>query len=340
VLARDSAATDSLSAKLMRITTDGYQRDGARFIRMAVLGTPEQTREAIQGLSTQSDPFVLDAARNSIVYLRDVALGRSAAEILTARDRTTEFRVMAFELLGDISLASGGWSDALPEYQRAIALDSVAGLEHAAYMMAAANAHAPPPAVMQMRQRLLAIRSSGAAMAHTQFDMPNDRLHALLRQFIAGMLDLRLDDTTAAADQAHRLLMSDCRAYEYSPCVAWSAALRAQIAAGRGQWTYALSLLDTARLRLPLDQLGSYFGAQPYARLLHGLVLAKLGRTREALGWYSSIGEALQFDVGFIPAARRGAATARQLQARAEPTPATREPAEHAHRQTAPRQAG
>jgi tetratricopeptide (TPR) repeat protein len=116
-------------------------------------------------------------------------------------------------------------------------------------------------------------------------------LHAHFRLYLLGLLELRQGKTVAADRWAGELaaLPGSHEAQELGRGLAES--LRAHEAATTGQPARALARFDSARLRVSEGLLESQFGSQAYERFARAELLFRLGRWRDALPWYASLGE-------------------------------------------------
>jgi tetratricopeptide (TPR) repeat protein len=111
-------------------------------------------------------------------------------------------------------------------------------------------------------------------------------LHDELREYLLGLLSLRLDDASAAARHADALAMrnnAEARTFAHN--------LRAGIAAANGGNEQVLASYATGRFRVAEGLLESEFGSQALERWQQAELLFNSGRYDEALDWYNSLPE-------------------------------------------------
>jgi DNA-binding SARP family transcriptional activator/TolB-like protein len=112
-----------------------------------------------------------------------------------------------------------------------------------------------------------------------------------VRQYTIGMLSLRLGDTDDAISASAKLQNLARQASASSLSRDLDRGLRGRLAWERGRLEEALALLEQLECNdRQGDVAATPFASRAAERLLHGEILAKLGRDAEALRWFSSIG--------------------------------------------------
>ncbi|MEO8194935.1 MAG: BTAD domain-containing putative transcriptional regulator [Gemmatimonadales bacterium] len=154
-------------------------------------------------------------------------------------------------------------------------------------VIAYVHPHALSPAEMlQVRDRLL-----DPALA-----LRKGRLLQGMPDYVAGLLDIRLGDMTAAARQVIAL---DARSSNNPDVARLATLIRAEIARSAGNPARALVLLGTPRMDGLRFTPGFTFPVA-HERFLRAELLRELGRTGEALRWYATFPDPAGYDLWFL----------------------------------------
>ena len=111
-------------------------------------------------------------------------------------------------------------------------------------------------------------------------------LHDEVREYLLGLLALRMGDARAAARHTAALEMR-----EGAEARGFAQSLRARTAVANRQVDRALHAFEAARFRTGEGFLESEFGSQAAERWERAELLFKSGRHDEALAWYNSLPE-------------------------------------------------
>ncbi len=132
--------------------------------------------------------------------------------------------------------------------------------------------------------------------------MHND-LHPTIREYLLGLVSVRLGDASAAAAHAAGLARMTTGDGGLTDCLA--AELDATVARAGGQTGEALAILERSRPRLWFQlTVASPFFSLASRRFLQAELLRDAGRFEEAAGWYRSIAQRSPYELVYAAAAR------------------------------------
>ncbi|MGE5761874.1 MAG: hypothetical protein ACM37V_16100, partial [Gemmatimonadota bacterium] len=260
-------------------------RDGDRLAQdslLAVLAAASDQRLRGFGVGITRFTDDLDAGRRVLQLLLDPVR------------RGTETRGLAHALIALLDLSGGEWDRAQSTFAQAT--DGEPGLAHtySAYFAAAPFFERSPREVLALRDSLLHWRTAAPRWeARPEDDRTwvwgqppelRDRFGIYLR----GLLSARGGDAADAEAQARRLESVRDPADSAGLLSDLALEIRALSAFERGETRQALSTLERMEMRTTwsYQQYASPFYMRPLARFLRAEALYRLGRYREALGWY------------------------------------------------------
>ena len=122
------------------------------------------------------------------------------------------------------------------------------------------------------------------------------------RRYLIGLLSVRLGDKAAALTAARALDTMQTVADGRGLRQMFATAIRADLLLSSGKPSEALRLLEKSDAKVPIE-LGSPFGVEAYSGWLRAESLRRLGRDREALGWYASRVDLFMVELPFLGAA-------------------------------------
>ena len=297
------AARDSLSAQLMKIDSTWAAQQVA--IRAFASNDPRALSSALETLRHAADLTVWVAAERVAVVGGDLATTEDILRVLAEPRRTKDFQLLARLLLADLEAARGRWSAARDWLNRAAELDSTVALERHALLALHPFLHPPREELAAVRARLE--RQTGPG---TQTTFPNHQvfnsLHPILRDYLVGMLALRLGDTAQAERAGTRLERSNMTGESGAVARGLGLSLRGHLAAARGDAREAIDLFERGRLVANEGFLDSTIGSQALERWVRAEELYKLGNDTEARRWYATLTEtSLSHQLYRAPAAMR-----------------------------------
>ncbi|MGD8867777.1 MAG: tetratricopeptide repeat protein [Gemmatimonadales bacterium] len=226
---------------------------------------------------------------------RDLETASELAALQTGPTRPRTERALGQTMAALTEVGRGRWRAAAADDAEASSLQPVIGLVSAALKAAAPFSPLADSEIEEVRARLAGLTAVNAVAKPFDF---GEAIPTFYRDYLLGLLSLRLGDTAAATRYADRIdemqgdpewgsLVDDC---------AWS--LRAWLAWTDGRPADALAALENVRLQAWYGVLQvTPVGAMPEARFLRGQALSALGRGVEALDWFGSLEEYSLFDV-------------------------------------------
>jgi tetratricopeptide (TPR) repeat protein len=247
---------------------------------------PAAARIALQRV--QSDP-------------RDLRAARAYATVLSSLRSNPILRLEGLLALATLDATDGREASVLAWWQEADAIDSVATNMHRALLVLASSADADSSRIIMLRNALAAPLRMGINSDESLSDSERDAL----RQYVIGMLSLRLRDV-AAVEKARRALARAPRASRVA--TALEAALRGQQAFAVREYEKAARAFAESVASVPIGLRRQYPLLEQHAdRLAHADALRALGRWEEATRWYRSLldGPAITA-VPYAAAARAG----------------------------------
>jgi hypothetical protein len=135
------------------------------------------------------------------------------------------------------------------------------------------------------------------------FAMHND-LHAAIRAYLLGLLDLKLGEVKTAAEHLDLLEVLGGDDDSLAGCL--KVELRAAILRSGGEPERALALLEACHPRLWFQlTVASPFFSLASQRYLRAELLREVGRAEEAAGWYRSIAVRSPYELIYAAPAHR-----------------------------------
>jgi DNA-binding SARP family transcriptional activator/predicted negative regulator of RcsB-dependent stress response len=300
----DSASFESLSEHLLRLDPSPDHQIEVRALRAFSFG------DSASQAASSAEIASVDALRHSLVhetllYARDM---RSASlqliPTLFIGQNFSSWEQGEFLLGAQASAATGNVTGALATIDSAALLDPNRALEYRAMIASVPG---------------LTIPAGLRASVRRQLDLPSASYkyitQPLMRDYFRSLLALR-DGDLPAAHRALAALLS--RAPRPGPGFDTTIARHidrlsridgAEIALAEGKPDSALAILGTPAVEP--DRRIPYVWSYPRAeeRLLRGDLLAKVGRKKEALAWYSTFPDPGAYDLAYLPAALARRAT-------------------------------
>jgi hypothetical protein len=135
------------------------------------------------------------------------------------------------------------------------------------------------------------------------FAMHND-LHPAIRAYLLGLVNLRLGDLAAAAEQV--VILSGLEDSSGGLVPSLGVELRAALARAEGRAAAGLTMLERSRPELWFQlTVASPFFSLASQRYLRAELLRECGRQQEAAGWYSTIAQRSPYELIYAEPARR-----------------------------------
>jgi tetratricopeptide (TPR) repeat protein len=207
-------------------------------------------------------------------------------------------RAFGLRLLAQTSLAQGRWEDARAQLDTAMVLDR--DLAIGQLSLVATMPFVPLNRLEVERIRDLVRDWQPRSDSTSSDESMRDDMCDLLRLHRLGVLSVRIGDIESARRAVADLdtYVSPPRTRRYANTVAQS--IRAHISADQGHLTEALAALDAADWEGP----SALFAAEASDRFFRASLLESLGRTSEAVKWYSSIAERSAYELPYLAPAQ------------------------------------
>jgi len=247
---------------------------------------PVAARIALQRV--QSDP-------------RDLPAARAYAMVLSSSAAEPTLRLEGLLALATLDARDARATSTLRWWQAADAIDVFATDMHRALLAIAPSADADSSRLIPLRRALSAQPRVGSNTGEPLSDVEHDNL----RQYVIGLLSVRLRDD-AAVGSARRTLARAPRSSRVA--AALEAALRGHQALAAREYEKAVRAFEEGVTNVPIGARRQYPALEQHAdRLAHADALRAMGRREEAARWYRSLLEGSGImAVPYAEAARAG----------------------------------
>lgn len=214
-------------------------------------------------------------------YLEDLGRAEEFTRLGTASSIPPGPRAAAHQLLANLKIAGGRWSDAAPEFA------AVASVQPDSALIGRALA-ASLPFLSVPRLELEAIRGEVERwMPGSDVSTPLPEsvrpLTGHLRLYLLGLLSARLGDGAAALRHVGEMERLAAPADSRALVRDLGHTIRADVAAGAGRKEEALSQLEGVKGEVPFELIRLPYFSGEHARYLRGLLLHQVGRDEEGL---------------------------------------------------------
>jgi tetratricopeptide (TPR) repeat protein len=170
-------------------------------------------------------------------------------------------------------------------------LDPATALERRALLESLPFGPLSRPHLHAVLQQLRAWNAAATPPTSYPWLAPYNGLHPQLREYLIGIVALRLGDPAETSRRAAALAAARGDGAARALASGLALSLRAHVAAARGESQLALETLDRARLRVGEGLLETEFGSQTLERWTRAELLLQAGRHEDALAWYASLPE-------------------------------------------------
>ena len=293
---------DALVDRVLKLSPAGDRALSMRALRAYAVGNEIEKARVLTALGRARALAVGIAFTDIVLYARDIDGAHRLAKVLSKLTRATEERALCHLVLAHLELASGRHRSARNELTAAASFDAAWALELRA-------SFATLPFVTLPRADLVAVRdaleswSDAASVAprRNQVLAAHNELHGVLREYLIGLVSVRLGDEGQALAAARRLEESNGDAIRHRFAGALSRTVRASAAASGGAKDEALRLLGEPDEELWYQQsVTSPFISRAYERYLRAELLASMGRDDEAVAWYGTLGESSPYEIIYL----------------------------------------
>lgn len=293
---------DALVDRVLKLSPAGDRALSMRALRAYAIGNEIEKARVLTALGRARALAVGIAFTDIVLYARDIDGAHRLAKVLSKLTRATEERALCHLVLAHLELASGRHRSARNELAVAATFDAAWALELRA-------SFATLPFVALPRSELIAVRdalvswtdAASAAPRRNQVLAAHNELHAVLREYLIGLVSVRLGDDRAALAAAQQLEASNGDATRHRFARALARTVRASTAANAGAGAEALRLLGEPDEELWYQQsVTSPFISRAFERYLRGELLASTGRDEEAAAWYGTLGESSPYEIVYL----------------------------------------
>ncbi len=316
---RRSREVDSLVTRILGISAQGDRNLEMRALRAWALPDTAAQHRLLGELRGATDQAVILTFWDLAVYAGDLAAAESVAVVLTAPSRSPQAQALGHINIGYLEMARGRWGEARAAVARALGSDSVMAREFGTFLDLAPFLPTSPTILARdrwvLRQELpAAVPPSGSP---TFFLSAHDGLHAVVRDYLLGLLNARLGESGLASGYAAALDAAPPPAA--APKLPHDLALevRADVALAAGDTAQALALLQQRSDANWYEyRVGSPFVAETRANYLQGELLASRSRgsagadadadrdARQAATLFSTFEEYSSYGLAFAAPAR------------------------------------
>jgi DNA-binding SARP family transcriptional activator len=270
---------------------------------------PEQAR-ASEALAEASGIAIGRSFSDVALYTPDLRKAERFGTKLFAAARSEEFRAFGHLVLAHVALARGGLVEAFDRVREAELLEPSWALEIRGLFTSL-----PFLPIEAGRRHAVrdALRAWNPLDARPTFAAPlvlHNELHPHLREYLIGLLSLRLGDADGARDASEALEELPASPANAPLIAHLLRTLHADRLRTSGASAEALAVLEMPSADVWFQLVvASPFFAGTYERFLRAELLAELGKPVEALGWLDAIAERSPFELPFrAPALERQAA--------------------------------
>jgi tetratricopeptide (TPR) repeat protein len=306
---RDFTRFDTL---LSQLRTEGPVRLRRRAILAFATGSRERRDSAIGELRLANDPTVIIASWGTGIYLEQLADAERIASLLLEPARTPETQAYARVLLAQFALGRGRWRASELQLDSLAAADPTMALEYRALLSIAPFAPVTDDSLRALQRQLAQWDAAATkpAVGSTSAIRVHNGVHPLLRLYLLGAVSARLHDERTAEGAERELRRvgeaplppragsADSVVRNFAADLALGVRTQRAWYADRPQ--DALTAAEHIRSQAPLERIAnSPFYPHLPERFLRAEALHRLGRDREAAGFYASLQEG-RFDAIYL----------------------------------------
>lgn len=293
---------DALVDRVLKLSPAGDRALSMRALRAYAIGNEIEKARVLTALGRARALAVGIAFTDIVLYARDIDGAHRLAKVLSKLTRATEERALCHLVLAHLELASGRHRSARNELAAAASFDAAWALELRASFATLPFVSLPHTELVAVREALESWNdAASAAPRRNQVLAAHNELHGVLREYLIGLVSVRLGDERAARAAASRLEASNGDATRHRFAGALARTVRAGTAAAAGAAEEALRLLGEPDEELWYQQsVTSPFISRAYERYLRAGLLASMGRDDEAVGWYGTLGESSPYEIIYL----------------------------------------
>lgn len=282
---------DSHVRRYTELTPSGDRLWPMRSLRVFVLGDSVEVDRLIAEADGVSGATIALAIWDVALYGGDIRGGERLAETLTAERRGREERSLGYALRAHFLLARGRWRQAREVLDELARIDPVSGSEYRSLLSALSFVPSTRTELEATREGLRRLDTTTVPSREGPdiFLSAHDGLHPLLKEYLSGLLSVRLGETRAVAGRVESILATTAPSLVGSLPHDLAAGLRAHAHRAAGRHERALDALDEIRMEINYNgMIGSPIVSLAYERWTRAELLTMVGRHEEALEWYEN----------------------------------------------------
>ncbi|MEJ2203131.1 MAG: tetratricopeptide repeat protein, partial [Gemmatimonadota bacterium] len=293
---------DSLDARIETIR--GLSPEGDRTLELMAMRAashdPEGWPAILDSLRHAQDITRYFATWNVAVFARDVDRAREIVPTLLQADRSREVQATGHLLEAVYALAQGRPAEAEEAMRRLEVLDPDLATSHSA---AFALLPFMDTDASTLRRNLNAVLRwaprAGCLSPHPVRNFePGTCIRPVVRSYLAGMLEARLGRADDAMERIEELRVFADAGQDQGHAPEYATGIEAEMAFQRGDTAAALEVLEASPGHVwYIHALQSFLYSHSLARFRRAQALAAMGRSDEAIRWYSSFAEMSQYDL-------------------------------------------
>ena len=309
-LERRTAAVDSLVDAIIRLSPSSDRVLEMRVLRAYAAGDAAAKRQLQPEIARAGDALLSLPIWDVAAYVGDLDGASALAAALGDPARSRDARAAAHATIAYLALARGKLDTARIEVQRTAAADSVRALEYGTLLELAPFLPPSRGALETARHALERLDAAPVSALPMVYYNVHDGVHAILRDYLLGVVNARLGDLSAAARYATAL--GDLKGSPSAVNLPRDLALevRAEVALAQGAPAIALALLRQRSGEAWYEyHMASPFFSGSRARYLRALLEASQAKgeadIKEAIRLFSSFDAYSAFDLIYGGPARR-----------------------------------
>jgi tetratricopeptide (TPR) repeat protein len=214
-------------------------------------------------------------------YLEDLERAKEFTRFSTTSSIPPGLRATAHQLLANLAVAGGRWSEAETEFAAAAVAHPDSALIGRALAASLPFLGVPRPALEVIRGEME--RWTPGSDVSSPLPQSIRPLTIHLRLYLLGLLSARLGADVDASRYAGEMERVPAPPESRALVRDLSRTIRADVAAGRGKTEEALVLVDLVKGEVPFELIRLPYFSQEHARYLRSLLLHRTGRHAEAL---------------------------------------------------------
>jgi tetratricopeptide (TPR) repeat protein len=296
--------TLDLIDRILKVSPEGDQALAMRALRAYTTGDPSGIDHVAADLQRARAVTVAIAFSDVALYSGDLAGAEALARSFIRAARSPELRALCYVLVAHVALARGEDMVAMKELRMAESLDHTWGIEMRGLFATLPFRSPTSGELHDIRQALASWDPAAAAPSMFMIFAMHNHLHAAIRAYLLGLLEIRLDDVGQAAEQLN--VLEGLAETDDSLVGCLKVELNAAIVRASGNPEQALAILEASHPRLWFQlTVASPFFSLASQRYLRAELLRELGRLDEAAGWYRSIAERSPYELVYAAPARQ-----------------------------------